>query len=56
MVLRKISVPLVRNGLVLYVFNKVSNRNANEAAKILALLQGKNNTNIDALKISSMVR
>ena len=45
-------VPFVRNGLVLYVFNKLSNRNANEAAKILALLQGRHNINIDALKRS----
>ena len=34
-------VPLVRNGLVLHVFDKVSKRNANEAAKTLALLQKK---------------
>ena len=45
-------VPFVRNGLVLYVFNKLSNRNAYEAAKILALLQGRYNINIDALKRS----
>ena len=45
-------VPFVRNGLVLYVFNKLSNRNANETAKILALLQGRHNINIDALKRS----
>ena len=37
---------------MLYVFNKLSNRNANEAAKILALLQGRHNINIDALKRS----
>ena len=45
-------VPFVRNGLVLYVFNKLSNRNTNEAAKILSLLQGRHNINIDALKRS----
>ena len=45
-------VPFIRNGLVLYVFNKLSNRNANEAVKILALLQGRHNINIDALKRS----
>ena len=43
-------VPFVRNGLVLYVFNKLSNRNANEAAEILASLQGRHNISIDALK------
>ena len=37
---------------MLYVFNKLSNRNANEATKILALLQGRHNINIDALKRS----
>ena len=34
---------------MLYVFNKLSNRNANEAAKILALLQERHNINIDTL-------
>ena len=37
---------------MLYVFNKLSNRNTDEAAKILALLQGRHNINIDALKRS----
>ena len=38
---------------MLYVFNKLSNRN--EAAKILALLQGRHNINIDALKRSVLL-
>ena len=43
-------VPFIRNGLMLYVFNKLSNRNANDAAEILASLQGRHIINIDALK------
>ena len=35
---------------MLYVFNKLSNRNANDAAEILASLQGRHIINIDALK------